>query len=259
MSKKKKKKEAVEVFSPPSDTPTEAIVEAITQGELDLHGLMPWSSNYTFLCTLTHNDLCFSAVYKPGQGERPLWDFDSGTLCNREAASYVVSSHIGDWALVPPTILRDGPHGVGSVQQFIMTDYEVHYFTIQDDPTYQTQFQQLALLDYVINNADRKGGHCLLGENDKIWAIDNGLSFHTEYKLRTVIWDYADQGIPGELYADLKAFDADFAPGSSCYDQLEALLTPREIDYFCQRLKKLLKSGRFPEPYGMRDYPYPPV
>ena len=111
MSKKKKKKEAVEVFSPPPDTPTEVIVEAIEQGSLTLHGLMPWSSNYTFLCTIEHEDLSFSAVYKPSQGERPLWDFDTGTLCNREVASYVVSSSIGDWALVPPTVLREGPHG----------------------------------------------------------------------------------------------------------------------------------------------------
>lgn len=255
----KKKKEAVEVFAPPPETPTETIIEALQHGQFTLHGLMPWSSNYTFLCTITHQDLCFSAVYKPSEGERPLWDFDTGTLCNREVASYQVSSHIADWTLVPPTVLRDGPHGIGSVQQFVMTDYNIHYFTIQDDPTYQTQFQQLALFDYIINNADRKGGHCLLGDNDKVWAIDNGLSFHTEYKLRTVIWEYANEAIPHQLYADLKAFETNMMTESGCYKTLKTLLASREIDTFCHRLEDVLKSGQFPEPYGMRDYPYPPV
>ena len=251
--------DGVEVYEPPIGTPTEAILNALTHGDFELHGMLPWSSNYTFLGTITHNDLQLSAVYKPGRGERPLWDFDHGTLCNREVASYQVGAALGDWLPVPPTVLRDGPHGCGSVQQFIITDYDIHYFTIQDDPRFQTQFQQLALLDYIINNADRKGGHCLLGDDDKIWAIDNGLTFHTEHKLRTVIWEFAQDKIPGQLYADLKAFKRDFTSDSSLHQSLYTLLAPREVEKMCRRLDKLLKSGHFPEPYGMRDYPYPPV
>jgi len=249
----------VEVFELPPHTKTEVIIEALQHGDFELHGLMPWSSNYTFLGTVTHNDLRFSAIYKPSRGERPLWDFDHGTLCKREVASYLVSCALGGWSSVPPTVLGSGPHGRGSLQQFIITDYNVHYFTLQDDSRYQRQFQQLALLDYIVNNADRKGGHCLLGQDDKIWAIDNGLTFHTEYKLRTVIWEYAHEKIPYELYADLEAFREDFTRDSQIYHCLKSLLAKREIDYVRRRLDTLLKSGRFPEPYGMRDYPYPPV
>ena len=220
---------------------------------------MPWSSNYTFLGTITCGDLKFSVIYKPCRGERPLWDFDHGSLCNREVAAFLVSRALGNWPAIPPTVLRDGPHGQGSVQQFVLTDYDIHYFTIQDDPKFQDQFQRLAVFDCLINNADRKGGHCLLGEDDVIWAIDHGLTFHTEHKLRTVIWEYAHDNIPYEIYADLEAFKQICRPGSPLDQTLQRLLSSYEVDKFRHRLNKLLKSGRFPAPLGMRDYPYPPV
>jgi uncharacterized repeat protein (TIGR03843 family) len=140
-----------------------------------------------------------------------------------------------------------------------MTDYDAHYFTIQDDPRYQKDFQQLALFDYVVNNADRKGGHCLIDDNEKLWGIDHGLTFHTDYKLRTVIWNHANEKIPSDLYQDLSQFQDNFTPDAELYQTLESLISHYEIEHFCQRLQKLLRSGRFPEPLGMRDYPYPPV
>ncbi len=252
-------KEGVEVFELPPDVDTETILHSLQHGDLTLHGLMPWSSNYTFLGTVACDTLKVSAIYKPCRGERPLWDFDHGTLCQRELACYLVSQALGGWPAIPPTVLRDGPHGYGSLQQFIITDYDIHYFTLQDDPRYQRQFQQLAIFDYLVNNADRKGGHCLLDRNDVIWAIDHGLTFHTDYKLRTVIWEHARQKIPSALYQDLAAFKRNFTPKSKIYQDLETLLSHREVEQFRRRLNKLLKSGRFPEPYGMRDYPYPPV
>ena len=253
------RKEGVEVYEPPTEATTEEILAALQLGDFKLQGLMPWSSNYTFLGTVTYQELYFSTIYKPCRGERPLWDFDHGTLCQREVASYEIGAAIGNWQPVPPTVLRDGPHGRGSMQQFIITDYDIHYFTIQDDPRFTDQFQQLALLDYIINNADRKGGHCLLSDDNKVWGIDNGLSFHTDYKLRTVIWEYAGESIPYSLYQDLKTFRQTLQPKADLYNRLNQLLTPREIEFTCRRLESLLKSGQFPEPYGMRDYPYPPV
>ena len=257
--KKSSARETVEIFEPPLDTATTAILQALQQGHLAVQGLMPWSSNYTFLGTIRHQDLQFSVIYKPGRGERPLWDFDHGSLCQREVAAYLVSRALGGWPAIPPTVLRNGPHGSGSVQQFILTDYDIHYFTLQDDPKYQPQFQRLAIFDYLVNNADRKGGHCLLGDDGTIWAIDHGLTFHVEHKLRTVIWEYARDKIPADIYADLKAFKRSFSPSSELYQALQCLISPREIEQFCCRLEMLLKSGRFPARLGMRDYPYPPV
>jgi len=249
----------VEVFEPPLDIDAATILESLQQGELTIQGLMPWSSNYTFLGAIVCKGLKFSVIYKPCRGERPLWDFEHGTLCQRELASYLLSQALGGWPAIPPTVLRDGPHGCGSLQQFIITDYDTHYFTLQNDPRYQKQLQRLAIFDYLVNNADRKGGHCLLGRNHTIWAIDHGLTFHTDYKLRTVIWEHARQKIPPDIYQDLLAFKQNFSPASEIHRDLETLLAPQEIEQFCRRLDKLLKSGRFPEPYGRRDYPYPPI
>jgi hypothetical protein len=258
-ARKSSRKSTIEVFEPPQGMAVDAIVDALEQGKLEVQGLMPWSSNYTFLGAVICGDLKFSVVYKPGRGERPLWDFDHGSLCNREVAAFLVSRALGNWPAIPPTVLRDGPHGPGSVQQFVLTDYNVHYFTIQDDPKYHDQFQRLAIFDYLVNNADRKGGHCLLGEDDVIWAIDHGLTFHTDHKLRTVIWEYADERIPRDIYADLKAFKQEFQADTPWYKSLQCLLSAYELERLLHRLNKLLKSGRFPTPLGMRDYPYPPV
>ena len=135
----------------------------------------------------------FSAVYKPRRGERPLWDFPHGTLCNREVAAYELSRAL-QWGVVPVTILRDGPLGEGAVQRFVEHDPNEHYFTLLEGR--EDRFRQFAVFDVLANNTDRKGGHCLHDEvNDLVVGIDHGLTFHPAWKLRTVIWDFAGERI----------------------------------------------------------------
>ncbi|RME46659.1 MAG: SCO1664 family protein [Chloroflexi bacterium] len=233
------------------------VLELLTQGRLETEGLLPWSSNYTFLATVSYNGNRCLAVYKPRSGERPLWDFPEGTLCLREVATYVVSQALG-WPYVPPTVLRDGPHGLGSVQLYIDADPEEHYFTLQEQ--YVEDFQHLAALDYVINNADRKSGHCLLGSDGRIWAVDHGVTFHTLPKLRTVIWDFAGQPIPDPILDDLEAFHSRLTAGDPVQTTLQRLLARDEIDALRQRVRDLLRNRVFPRPDPHRRHiPWPPV
>lgn len=259
MSNNPSEAEENDFFIAPQAIEPKVALEVMQQGELTLHGLMPWSSNYTFLGTVAQDSIKFNVIYKPSQGERPLWDFDEGSLCRREVASYLVSCALGGWPAIPPTVLCNGPHGEGSLQQFIHADYEIHYFTLNKEHCYQATFKEFAVFDYLVNNADRKGGHCLMGPDDKIWAIDHGLTFHVEPKLRTVIWEYANQDIPANLLKSLQTFKESFIPSSELYQQLSKLLSTYEIERFYQRLDTLLQSGKFPRPMGMRDYPYPPI
>ncbi len=167
---------------------------AIGSGALELLGLLPNSSNYTFLARASAPDGDqVLAVYKPHRGESPLWDFPAGSLGRREVAAFLVAAALG-WPNVPPTVLREGPEGAGSVQLFVPFEPQEHYFTLQD--RFPDAFREIAVFDLVVNNADRKGGHCLLGEDGRIWAIDHGVCFHEEPKLRTVIWEYMDEPIP---------------------------------------------------------------
>ncbi len=233
------------------------VLELLTQGRLETEGLLPWSSNYTFLAIVSYNGNRCLAVYKPRSGERPLWDFPEGTLCLREVATYVVSQALG-WPYVPPTVLRDGPHGLGSVQLYIDADPEEHYFTLQEQ--YVEDFQHVAALDYVINNADRKSGHCLLGSDGRIWAVDHGVTFHTLPKLRTVIWDFAGQPIPDPILNDLEAFHSQLTPGDPVQTALQRLLARDEIDALRQRVRDLLRNRVFPRPDPHRRHiPWPPV
>jgi hypothetical protein len=218
---------------------------------------MPWSSNYTFLVTMRQAGEEALAIYKPCRGERPLWDFPDGTLALREVASFHVSRALG-WDFIPPTVLREGLHGMGAVQLFIETDPEAHYFTLRD--RYRAVFQRVAAFDYIVNNADRKAGHCLLGSDGHIWTIDHGLTFHSDYKLRTVIWDFAGQSIPGDILADLcRVQETLRQPSNSLVAELAKLLTGHEIKVFRRRLDQLIAGGRFPLPVGGRNVPYPPI
>jgi len=165
------------------------------------HGMLRWSSNYTFLVSVSDDELQTVAVYKPQRGERPLWDFPDGTLCYREAAAHLVSDSLG-WQIVPPTVLREGPRGLGSLQLYIPNNSDVNYFSL--DETSAAQLMRFAAFDYIVNNADRKGGHCLLAADGHLWGIDHGLAFHSAPKLRTVVWDFAGQRVPDVLLADLE-------------------------------------------------------
>ena len=244
---------------------TELILDFLQAGEVDQVGLVPWGSNYTFLVTVCRDQEELEAIYKPRKGERPLWDFPRGTLCNRERAAFLVSEMLG-WNMVPPTVLREGPHGFGSLQQFVAHDPDQHYFSLEGD--FAEQLQRFALFDSLANNADRKGGHVLLGENAHLWSIDHGICFHAEHKLRSVIWDFAGQPIPVAHLTALErlqtALDADSLPGEQSdsgdlAQELSQLLTRRENSALLSRVRRLLASGVFPQPGPGRQYPWPPV
>jgi len=165
---------------------------------------MPWSSNGTYLVEICSDSDPMRAVYKPGRGERPLWDFPDG-LYRREVAAYVVSEALG-WGLVPETVLRDGPLGPGSLQRFVDADFSQHYFTLLEFPEHHDALKAICTFDLLANNADRKGGHCLLGTDNRVWSVDHGLCFHTDPKLRTVMWDFEGMPVPEHLVADLARF-----------------------------------------------------
>lgn len=228
-------------------------LELLNHGEVTLRGRMPYSSNATFLMDVEHDGLVAQAIYKPVRGERPLWDFPAG-LAHREAGAFVVDQALG-WELVPPTVVRsDLPLDDGSLQLFTPAHFEEHYFTLVSHQEHRHAFQRICALDVVINNTDRKSGHCLLGTDGTIWAIDNGLSFHHEFKLRTVIWDFAGEQIPLDVRHDLETFaDADLPT------ELAETLTPLERAGFEARLQALSESGHFPTDHNGHSWPWPLV
>ena len=232
--------------------PTERALALLAEGELTIVGRMPWSSNATFLVDLDHDGLLAQGIYKPHRGERPLWDFPSG-LYRREVAAFELSEFLG-WHLVPPTVERDGPLGDGSLQLFIPADFAQHYFTIRDAGAHREPLEQLCAFDFVSNNTDRKGGHVLLDRESRIWAIDNGLSFHTEFKLRTVIWDFGGDRLPGPvLDALVRLLDLGLPAGVA--DRLDVF----ERDAVLARARALVQDGRFPVDHTGRRYPWPLV
>ncbi|MGQ9547636.1 MAG: SCO1664 family protein [Roseiflexus sp.] len=234
------------------------VLTLLAKGEMEVQGLMPWSSNYTLLVTVRDGDRLGLAVYKPRRGERPLWDFPRGTLCQREFAAFLLSEALG-WSLVPPTVLRDGPYGYGSVQLYIDCDQDAHLFTMQKEGGYDDQLARLAAFDFLSNNADRKSGHCLKGTDGRLWAIDHGICFHAEPKLRTVLWDYAGEPICKEIVADLCALREDIRNGGRFIRVLEGLLAPEEVRAFRRRLDRLIETGCYPDPGAARHIPWPPV
>ncbi len=234
------------------------VLALLAKGKMDVQGMMPWSTNYTLLVTVRDGDLQGLAVYKPRRGERPLWDFPRGTLCQREFAAFLLSEALG-WSLVPPTVLRDGPYGYGSVQLYIDCDQDAHLFTMQKEGGYEEQLARLAAFDILSNNADRKSGHCLKGTDGRLWAIDHGICFHAEPKLRTVLWDYAGEPICEEIMADLRALREDIRNGGRFIRALEGLLAPEEVRAFRRRLDRLIETGCYPDPGAARHIPWPPV
>jgi hypothetical protein len=240
----------------PIEVRADRLLTLLGQGELELLGLLPDSSNYTFLTLVSDGDLETLAVYKPQRGERPLWDFAEGTLCLREVAAFLVSQMLG-WPRIPPTVLRQGPHGLGAVQFYIQADPEAHYLTFaQERPA---EGQRVALFDFVANNADRKSGHCLLDSADRVWCIDHGITFHADFKLRTVIWEFAGQAIPRPLLDDLQALKLRLSQAGQEVETLARLLSPREMDALRRRLAHLLRTRTFPEAGPYRSIPWPPV
>lgn len=231
-------------------------VAFLMHADPEIEGRMPWSSNGTFLVTMRCGGADGSAaeqraIYKPVRGERPLWDFEPG-LHRRERAMYLLSEHLG-LGVVPPTVIRDGPLGEGSYQWFVDADHREHYFTIfEQHEQLHGQLRDIAVLDILANNTDRKSGHCLLA-HDRVWAIDNGLCFSAPFKLRTVIWEFAGEQIDERLL-DRVAPLVERVPVD-----VAALLDEDEIEAVQHRATKLVTERVLPHDETGRRYPWPLV
>jgi uncharacterized repeat protein (TIGR03843 family) len=229
----------------------------LSKGEMQVIGLVPWSSNYTFLVKIKNRGYETLAIYKPSSGERPLWDFPAGSLAKRECAAYLVSSILG-WPNIPPTILRDGPEGEGAVQMFIDAVAKEHFFTLR--ATHREEMKKIAAFDAIANNTDRKGGHILLGKDDRIWCIDHGVTFHEYPKLRTVIWDFVGEKIPRPVLDDLRHFTDCLEQNEAFKSELRRLLYAHEISALSNRVNDLIEAGVYPEPPDDWPHvPWPPV
>jgi uncharacterized repeat protein (TIGR03843 family) len=229
----------------------------LLRGEVEVEGRMPYSSNATFLVHVVHEGKSHPAIYKPMRGERPLWDFEPG-LHRREVAAYLLSEFLGVH-VVPPTVLRDGPVGEGSYQWFAVADHSEHYFTMYESmPELHDRLRDIAALDILANNTDRKSGHCLLvPERDDVpatvWGIDHGLCFAPEYKLRTVIWEFGDEPIPDHILEGANKLV------SGVPLNISALLGDEEVAAIQGRAAWMVKERRFPTDPTGRRYPWPLV
>ena len=243
----------------PVCVPLADAIAILEDGEMDDEvGLMRWGSNYTFLVNIVREGLRLLAIYKPRRGERPLWDFPDGTLCNRETAAYLTAKALG-WNFVPPTLLRPGTRGIGSVQLFIDHDPEEHYYTF-DKPELSPQLQRMAIFDAIANNADRKGGHCLVDADGQLWGIDHGLTFNASEKLRTVIWDFAGLPVPSAIINDLRLLCGRLGDAADAYTRaMNDLLSPSEMRMLEYRVDRLLAAGSFPLPGAGPNRPWPAV
>lgn len=225
--------------------------------EMKVLGLLQDASNYTFLTQLNpYPPSGLRAVYKPARGESPLWDFEAGTLYQREVAAYELSKVLG-WPRVPPTVVREqAPHGVGAVQLFIEADGR-HFLTEQR--ARRDTWLRVALFDVITNNADRKSGHCLFDSNDNIWVVDHGLTFHVDHKLRTVIWAFAGEPLGQELCGDVERALGEVEKGD-LGKKLDGLLRPDEVRMLKRRLRRLLDPRwHFPTPTSAWSVPWPLV
>ncbi|MFF2407969.1 SCO1664 family protein [Streptomyces sp. NPDC058092] len=268
------------------------LVTVLAEGRLTVRGQVRGASNAVLYCTVAHEDDEVTCVYKPVAGERPLWDFPDGTLARREVAAYEISEATG-WGLVPPTVLRDGPYGEGMCQLWIeaapqgdesspdglppllalvedeepgegwkavafaeVAEGRTALLVHADDP----RLRRLAVLDAVINNGDRKGGHLLPAPGGRLYGIDHGVTFNAEDKLRTLLWGWAGEPLTAEAVEVVDRLDAELAPGTSLVARLAELITAAEIEALRGRVAGLRASGRHPEPSGeWPSIPWPPV
>lgn len=231
------------------------VLPLLQTGRIRVRRLMPDCSNFTYLAEVSASHQRELAIYKPARGETPLDDFPEGTLGKREVAAYLVSEALG-WYIVPPTVYRsDGPLGPGSVQLFIHADFQQHYFTLM--PERGADLRVLAAFDWIVNNADRKSGHCLLDADGHIWGVDNGLTFHPLPKLRTVIWDFAGEAVPEWLRADAARLARCLLTQDPLHHSLEKLLSVEEIRTLARRARGLAELDHYPQPPSRWAYPWP--
>ncbi|MEU9051815.1 SCO1664 family protein [Streptomyces sp. NPDC048384] len=272
-------------MSAPERIPPRSVtsVELLTEGELTVRGRIREASNAALFCTVAYEGQEASCVYKPVAGERPLWDFPDGTLAQREVAAYEISEATG-WGLVPPTVLRDGPYGEGMVQLWIEAAPEAELLALVDgeepEPGWKAigfaevgegktallvhaddeRLRRMAVLDAVINNADRKGGHLLPTEDGRLYGIDHGVTFNVENKLRTLLWGWAGEPLTGEAVEVLGSLRKGLAAGGEPAVRLAGLITAAEVEATRARVEALLTSGKHPEPSGeWPAIPWPPV
>ncbi|WP_345744555.1 SCO1664 family protein [Streptomyces sp. ODS28] len=276
---------------------TDEVLRVLSRGELTVRGRIGGASNAVLYCTAEHEGRALDCVYKPVAGERPLWDFPDGTLAQREVAAYEVSRAAG-WDLVPPTVLRDGPYGEGMVQLWIEEpEPEPGEADGEDQPAPEQpqllalvegepgegwkpvafaevgegrtallvhaddeRLRRLAVLDAVINNGDRKGGHLLTDAEGRLWAIDHGVTFNADDKLRTLLWGWAGEELTAEASGVLRRLAAGLAEGGELAERLSELITGAELDAVRKRTEAMLSTGKHPMPSGdWPAIPWPPV
>ena len=247
------------MFQPPAvaELSADEVLRRLSEWDVTGIGLHPDGSNYVFVVKLSDGSEDLYGIYKPSSGERPLRDFPYGTLHNREWSAYQVSAALG-WPNVPPTVIREGPHGIGSVQLYIDADFSRHYFNERDERL--QDYEPVAMFDVLINNADRKGGACLIDSDDKLWAVDHGLTFNPLVRRRTVMFEFNGLDYPDLLLNDLKALSAQISDDSSelsCC--LHDVLEPGEVESLGRRCDEMLSSGRFPILDPNYNVPWPMV
>ena len=251
------KGKAVSIQLPDSDNlSVDGAGNILREGEITDCQPVPRGSNYVYLLSLKRNGENARAIYKPRRGEAPLWDFPDGTLYQRECAAYLVSEAL-KWFLIPPTITREGPHGVGMLQWFVHTRQMTNYAELFENNI--AEFKRIVAFDWLVNNADRKVGHCLEDRDGRLWLIDHGLTFHQVPKLRTVIWDFSGQPVPDELLVDLESFFPHLADTGALTQALSPLLSRGEIQALRERLTGILNNPVFPTSFGSyHRTPWPP-
>ena len=239
----------------PVDLSEEDALPVLRSGKILGGHRVAWGSNYTFLVHVDAGDGKYlRAVYKPRDGERPLYDFPRGSLYKREYAAFLLGRALG-WPNVPLTLLRDGPYGVGSMQLHIDADPDITYFDLIEERA--EELRRFAVFDLIVNNADRKAGHCLLSEDGRIWSIDHGLTFHPTFKVRTVMLEFWGEPIPEPLLAEFEALRARLEPEDSLAVELGEVLTGQEIDALRVRLGFILDDRVLPQLDPYRNVPWP--
>ena len=224
-------------------------LDLLTNGEFLSCELTPMGSNYTFLASLQLDDRECQAIYKPRDGEVPLWDFPRGTLYKREYGAYLLSQVLG-WNFIPLTIVRDGPYGIGSVQQYVDHDPRLNYYTLSDADA--EELRMIACFDMVANNTDRKANHVLVDGDGKLWGIDQGLTFHSDTKIRTVIWDFGGEPIPDRYLDSLTKLARQLRRPSGLLKELLDLLLPEEAEALDKRIEWVLSERAYPGLPGRR-------
>lgn len=224
-------------------SPDQSVHDIILQGEIVSCQLTPLGSNYTFVVQIQLGDRTSLGIYKPRDGESPLWDFPSGTLYKREYAAYLLSQHLG-WDFIPYTTIRDGPYGIGTVQLFVEHDPKQNYYTLTESSA--GQLKTIACFDLVANSTDRKPNHLLLDAEERLWSIDHGLTFHADTKIRTVIWDFCGQPIPKKLLKRLSTLSEELENPQGSLKELQETIHPDEMAALARRVEWVISEGVYP-------------